>query len=95
MAQISCPNCTRKGTYSPKFKQCQACGLGYEVAPLGGDPLPEILDDGRVTPVTPVTPVTDDGVTNVTTVTPVTEPPNVQLVVEPGEVCTMCDERKP
>ena len=78
MPQVSCPSCKRKGTYSPKFEQCQACGLGY-----------------TVTPVTPVTPVTEEPVTNVTTVTPVTEPMYVQVVVEPGEVCPTCDERKP
>ena len=31
MPQVSCPSCKRKGTYSPKFEQCSACGLGYEL----------------------------------------------------------------
>ena len=30
MANPTCPKCKRKGTYSPKFEQCSACGLGYE-----------------------------------------------------------------
>ena len=34
MKGVLCPSCKRKGTYSPKFEQCQACGLGYE-ATLG------------------------------------------------------------
>ena len=87
MAQVSCPSCKRKGTYSPKNKQCAACGLGY-----------------TVTPVTPVTPVTEHrtgvapAVTNVTTATPVTEDRVVShsgFPPDPGEVCPLCDERKP
>ena len=100
MTQVSCPNCKRKGTYSPKHKQCAACGLGYPIAPkvvsvVPDDVRPEVLHDGRITPVPAVTPVTEEPVTNVTTVTPVTEPMYVQIVVEPGEVCPTCDERKP
>ena len=57
MTQTSCPSCKRKGTYSPKHKQCAACGLGYLIAPkvvstVPDDVRPEVLHDGRVTPVT-------------------------------------------
>ena len=66
MPQVSCPSCKRKGTYSPKFEQCPACGLGMEIATVPDDVRPEVLHDGRVTPVTPdVTQgdVVTDGVT--------------------------------
>lgn len=26
---VPCPKCRRTGTYSEKFRQCSACGLGY------------------------------------------------------------------
>ena len=58
----------------------------------------DVDDTGGVTPVTPVTPVTEKPITNVTTVTPVTEPRVVRhsgFPPDPGEVCPLCDERKP
>ena len=38
MKGILCPSCKRKGTYSEKHKQCQACGLGYEVTQAVTEP---------------------------------------------------------
>ena len=96
MSEVSCPSCSRKGTYSPKHKQCAACGLGYPLAPkvvsmVPDDVRPEVLHDGRITPVTervtneqPVTP----GVTERVTVTPsVTNGEDVTAVVTPCEYC--------
>ena len=60
MKVILCPSCKRKGTYSPKNKQCAACGLGYEVREA------RLLPDGAVVPVTPVTEPESDETHNVT-----------------------------
>ena len=52
MPQISCPSCKRKGTYSEKFEQCSACGLGYEVTPV----TPKVVSEPKVVTETGSTP---------------------------------------
>ena len=95
MTQVSCPSCKRKGTYSPKNKQCGACGLGYPIAPkvvsmVPDDVMPEVLHDGRITPVTAVT-------ERVTVTESVTNQAEVTAVVPadaPGEDCGCRGHRK-
>ena len=60
MAKVKCPECKRVGTYSPKFGQCSACGLGR---------------NEDVTKVHDITSAVTESVTEVVAVTPtVTEP---------------------
>ena len=38
MSNPACPKCHRKGTYSEKYKQCTACGLGVTKRVTGDKP---------------------------------------------------------
>ncbi len=73
--QKSCPKCKRKGTYSEKFNQCSACGLGYE-----SQPAKRIQDSRRHAVETTVGFYDPDE--------PIVREPVVQLVV--GEPCPTC-----
>ena len=111
MSIANCPKCHRKGTYSAKFQQCSACGLGYESksqAKRVESQRDNVAPDHNVTPPSnKVTPCPTCGQMKLATMQDhicddacqEAEHKSIrcmlQIAPEPGEDCALCDEKKP
>ena len=99
MSISTCPKCHRKGTYSAKFQQCGACGLGYESKSqakrvesqrVEAKPIESLLDQEKLADFK-----SDVQVGSVVDLSAVTPSNDVSIEVRPGEVCSQCHEKKP
>ena len=87
MSISTCPKCHRKGTYSAKFQQCSACGLGYSAQ---ARPIESLLDQEKLADFK-----SDVQVGSVVDLSDVAPSTDVLIEVKPGEVCPQCGEKKP